>query len=169
MELFAICLFIKQISACYDITLLNYLFTAPNTCVISAACYCKHQINVHLLLRSGCGDCVMTSSIGCVFQRNLFQSNSLCHVPDKWKQRPPILWVKSVMLRRRSDALNNQEKSVRGLFNTLHWWSKSIKFIQPWRRLWLSYTSALPVCVDHEWKKPGENEMWLVPDGLKFL
>lgn len=154
VELFLTCLFRKQISISYYITLLNYLFTAQNTCVICASCYYKCQINVHLFLHLCCGDCIMTLSIGSsFFQRNLFQSNFLCHVTNKWKQRPPILYVKSVIPWLWSNALNNQAKYVKGLFNTLCWWSKSIKFIQPWRRLWLSYTSAVLVCVDHKKKK----------------
>lgn len=146
-----ICLFIKQISTWCGITLLNYLFTAPSTCVISAACYCKHQINVSLISPLSwwrlCYDFI--TGCVCVFHRNLFQSNCLCHVADKWKQRPPALWVKSVTLWH----LPQSAQICQGTFNTLHWWSKSIKFIQAWRRLWLSYTSALPGCVDHELKK----------------
>lgn len=58
-----------------------------------------------------------------------------------------------------SNALNNRAKYVKGLFNAPRWWSKSIKFIQPWRRLWLSYTSAVLLCVDHEEKN---NRKWNV-------
>lgn len=83
VELFLTCLFRKQISISYYITLLNYLFTAQNTCVICASCYYKYRINVHLFLHLCCGDCIMTLSIGFFFQRNLFQSNFLCHVTDK--------------------------------------------------------------------------------------
>lgn len=39
VELFLTCLFGKQISTSYYITLLNYLFTAENTCVVCAGCY----------------------------------------------------------------------------------------------------------------------------------
>lgn len=42
VELFLTCLFRKQISISYYITLLNYLFTAQNTCVICASCYYKY-------------------------------------------------------------------------------------------------------------------------------
>lgn len=85
VELFLTCLFGKQISTSCYITLLNYLFTAENTCVICAGCYYKYQINVHLFLHLCCGDCIMTLSIGFFFffQRNLFQSNFLCRVADK--------------------------------------------------------------------------------------
>lgn len=52
----------------------------------------------------------------------------------------------------------------------LHWWNKGIRFIQPWRRLWLLLTSAVHWYDDHERKKKNpENEMWLVPDGFKFF
>lgn len=39
LELFLTCLFRKQISISYYIALLNYLFTAQNTCIICASCY----------------------------------------------------------------------------------------------------------------------------------
>lgn len=39
LELFLTCLFRRQISVSYYITLLNYLFTAQNTCIICASCY----------------------------------------------------------------------------------------------------------------------------------
>jgi len=42
VELFLTCLFRKKISISYCITLLNYLFTAQNTCVICASCYYKY-------------------------------------------------------------------------------------------------------------------------------
>lgn len=79
LELFLTCLFRKQISISYYIVLLNYLFTAQNTCIICASCYYNPKLMFIYFSTYVVEIALWLYQLAFFFfffsQRNLFQSN----------------------------------------------------------------------------------------------